>query len=964
MLSKKIKMMMCVSVVCSISFVATGAVGFNHVHAEASNAGVSIVNTAQADDSGTVGQTQDYTSRINDLIEGISPTFEDSSDGWRMFDLSRSGKEIPESYFKSVGNNVKNDPDYLNATNGSDDVAKCESIALAAIAAGKDPTNFGGVNLIEKIYNSNTLSQNIVGKGNEENYAYALIVLDAGKFTVPDDAPWTREKLIQALLDRQKIDGGWNKNTAPPNTSLTYTTAIVISALAPYCNTNSDVKTAVDKAIALLQQRETSDGGFGAINNTSGISANTIAMVITALCANGIDPSADSRFIIDGKNPMDSLLSFALSDNSGFGSSSNTSLDPLSTESGYRGIIAYKLFKEGKGSIYNFAAVQNSNADLSSLSLSGITLGLDFNPSVTDYTASVDNTVISTDITAAAADDKAQVKVSVNGEAVSGQQASLNVGENDIKVEVTAEDGTIKAYSIIVTRAAESVVNVTGITLDKTSTTVEKGKTDQLTEVVAPENATNKNITWTSDKPEIAAVDQTGKITALAEGTAIITAATEDGNKTAACSVTVIDNSQTNPVDITTDLPENASFKLGSDARVTINAVNDSDENQPVSLILALFNKDDNAFVTYTAGQQNVASKGSTALTGGIKLPDTGNYELKAFVWDGLDDMKPLSDVKTIPVVSGVTGEENIEVTFADWGLEEAVRDSIGKPEGTLYKSDVNKITELDVSDKNILDLGGIENLTSLETLNLDSNRKLNVDTISKLNELPNLKYLDLSSTPVDDLSVLSGLIHLQSLKLQMNCKYDGFANVDGLKSLTNLKELDLSDNPIGDINGLKDLTNLEKLNLGSTSLKDISALSGLKNLQYLNLNRNDIEDISSLSGLTNLQYLDLGMNPVSNISALSKLTNLQTLLLSKQSNYGGVDYDKISDISALSRLKNLMTLDLSYNQVSDVSSFISQLEDLNSLTDLNLIGIAIDDDDQQDLKETLPNCNITFSKK
>jgi internalin A len=646
--------------------------------------------------------------------------------------------------------------------------------------------------------------------------------------------------------------------------------------------------------------------------------------------------------------------------------------------------------------------VKSSNADLSSLVLSGVALNENFDPAVMNYTASVGNEVANTDITAAAADAKSTIKVSVNGEDVSGQQASLNVGENDIKVEVTAEDGTVKTYNITVTRAEALAVPVTDISLDKTSTTIQVGSTEQLTPTVSPENATNKNVTWTSDKTDIAIVDEDGVVTGVKAGTATITAAADDGNKTAACTVTITDNSETNPVDITTDLPEDASFKLGSDAKVTVNAVNNSDEKQPVSLILALFNKANNAFVTYTAGQQDVESKGSTALTGGIKLPDTGNYELKAFVWDGLDEMKPLSDVKTIPVVSDDTPGEDVEVTFADWGLEEAVRDSIGKPDGILYKSDVDKIIELDVTGKNILDLGGIENLTSLETLNLKSNKKLNVDTISKLNELPNLKYLDLSSTPVDDLSVLSGLIHLQSLKLQMNCKYNGFANVDGLKSLTNLKELDLSDNIIDDVNGLKDLTNLEKLSLEDTGLKDISTLSGLTNLQYFNLNRNDIEDISSLSGLTDLQYLDLGRNPVSNISALSKLTNLQTLLLSKYSASSSIHYDKISDISALSGLKNLTTLDLSYNQVSDISALagligltdlnlgsnqISDITPFGGLTDLQsldiggnsgitdvntlkgltnlkslvLYGITIDDDDQQDLKNALPNCNIAF---
>ena len=64
-------------------------------------------------------------------------------------------------------------------------------------------------------------------------------------------------------------------------------------------------------------------------------------------------------------------------------------------------------------------------------------------------------------------------------------------------------------------------------------------KTEQLTETVFPETATNKNVSWKSSHPEIAEVSQTGLVTAKSIGTAIITVTTEDGYKTAHCAVTV-----------------------------------------------------------------------------------------------------------------------------------------------------------------------------------------------------------------------------------------------------------------------------------------------------------------------------------------------------------------------------------------------------------------------------------------
>ena len=87
---------------------------------------------------------------------------------------------------------------------------------------------------------------------------------------------------------------------------------------------------------------------------------------------------------------------------------------------------------------------------------------------------------------------------------------------------------------------APSVVPVTGVTLDKTELSLKVGKSETLVATVQPENATNKNVIWSSDNTGVATVGSTdGKVTAVAEGTATITATTVDGTKTATCTVTV-----------------------------------------------------------------------------------------------------------------------------------------------------------------------------------------------------------------------------------------------------------------------------------------------------------------------------------------------------------------------------------------------------------------------------------------
>lgn len=75
------------------------------------------------------------------------------------------------------------------------------------------------------------------------------------------------------------------------------------------------------------------------------------------------------------------------------------------------------------------------------------------------------------------------------------------------------------------------------LNLNKTTSSLYVGETDQLTTTILPSDATNKSVIWTSSNPAIATVDNTGKLTALNEGTASITATTCDGNIKATCTV-------------------------------------------------------------------------------------------------------------------------------------------------------------------------------------------------------------------------------------------------------------------------------------------------------------------------------------------------------------------------------------------------------------------------------------------
>ena len=119
-----------------------------------------------------------------------------------------------------------------------------------------------------------------------------------------------------------------------------------------------------------------------------------------------------------------------------------------------------------------------------------------------------------------------------------GKVTGVKAGEATITV--TTEDGG-KTATCKVT-VSDKEIKVTGVKLNKSETSLLVGGNETLTATVLPEDATNQNVTWKSDKPEIATVDANGKVTGVAAGEATITVTTEDGGKTATCKVTVKPN--------------------------------------------------------------------------------------------------------------------------------------------------------------------------------------------------------------------------------------------------------------------------------------------------------------------------------------------------------------------------------------------------------------------------------------
>ncbi|NLI92998.1 MAG: cell wall-binding repeat-containing protein [Peptococcaceae bacterium] len=128
------------------------------------------------------------------------------------------------------------------------------------------------------------------------------------------------------------------------------------------------------------------------------------------------------------------------------------------------------------------------------------------------------------------------------------QNYLITLRNNGVHPEVTALGGEFSVPQRLLDKINTILLNdqntsnnvaVTGVTLNQSTLTLTVGgATGTLTATVAPDNASNKNVTWSSSDTTIATVAN-GVVTPVAAGTATITVTTEDGSKTATCTVTI-----------------------------------------------------------------------------------------------------------------------------------------------------------------------------------------------------------------------------------------------------------------------------------------------------------------------------------------------------------------------------------------------------------------------------------------
>ena len=194
--------------------------------------------------------------------------------------------------------------------------------------------------------------------------------------------------------------------------------------------------------------------------------------------------------------------------------------------------------------------------------------------------------------------------------------------------------------------------------------------------------------------------------------------------------------------------------------------------------------------------------------------------------------------------------------------------------------------------------------------------------------EFENLKKLSLDGKRAGNISGISFLKHLESLKIR-RLYYLG--EVCLFESLQSLVELDLTGGEISDLNVISGLIKLKKLSLSENQITDLSPIKNISRLVELNLDRNNISDIFPISNLLRIESLILDNNQVNDLVPLSNLAYLEKLSLRS---------NKISDIRPLSSINKLKSLDLSGNQL--IYFTLKWLQFFTNLDSIKLAGNPI----------------------
>ncbi len=305
----------------------------------------------------------DINTCLNKTMEYLSQTVTNPNVGsvggdWAVFALSRCGYEN-DDFYNSYYKNVKETLEQNNSEYIGDVSADNSRTIIALSSAGYDPSDIDGYNLYLPLEDFDYTVERGVNAA-----SYALIAFNCTDYEITDEnATNSKERLIEHILSKTVQRGGWSNGANIADIDMS---AMAIVALAPYYESNEDVKEAIDEALNMLSNRQAQDGGFMSF----GVSASeSSAQMLCAMSVMGIDVN-DERFVKNGNSVLDALMSFYDDGTGAFAHIRGTQINQMSTEQALYAMSAYERSINNKNALYDFSDVtkreyytENNNND-------------------------------------------------------------------------------------------------------------------------------------------------------------------------------------------------------------------------------------------------------------------------------------------------------------------------------------------------------------------------------------------------------------------------------------------------------------------------------------------------------------------------------------------------------------------------------------------------------------------------
>ncbi|AKN31469.1 hypothetical protein Ccar_11600 [Clostridium carboxidivorans P7] len=412
---------------------------------------------------------------------------------------------------------------------------------------------------------------------------------------------------------------------------------------------------------------------------------------------------------------------------------------------------------------------------------------------------------------------------------VSKEGVITGINPGTAYVYAKTEDNSYSGICNVTVTAKDNpqTIAVTGISLDKTSADLKEGDMVELKATAAPENATNKNVIWKSSNEDMATVDENGKVTAVKSGTADITVMSEDNkNATAKCTVTVTAKDVPQTVSVTGISLDKSieSIKAGSvlELKATVVPENATNKN-----------------VTWKSSDETVATVDKDGVVKGVKA--------------GTADITVVSeDNEVLKANCTVTVRAANSLDITNPTLKSKLAAAAGKGSdytGDLTEDDLAAITgTIDLSNSNITDpdMTLMKNLKGVSAINLSNNKGITYSGVKGLN-------FDWTIPKSLDFSGCSSIFKI--LQFAFASKPNKKINLISINLPEGMTEIQSSS-----FTNCQSLTNV-KIPSTILSIGNL-AFSGCSSLSYVKI-PNSIKDLKNLGsgcfkGCTNLSILDL----------------------------------------------------------------------------------------------------------